>query len=480
MTQSGSADVRISPTAFWSAAAAVALLVVLLHFPAFVRPVVDPDEATAAALAQGMVEGKDLYVEVVDRKPPGMQYLYVASFEITGSDSLVPVRVLMFMAEAAAAVILALSLTDRRERRLLVVALFMFGTATLPLVDSHSASSEGFMVLPVTIAWWCSRRNRPVLAGVALAAAVLLKQPAIFVALPVAFNLWRAPNGPRRAATSLVTTVAVWLGVGALFGLGDFLFWNVSGNSAYLFSESLLRIVGTGAAAVALFLVGHLVLVWLAGKGWRDRGDDVDLWLWLAAAVLGVLAGQRFWGHYFLQLLPPLTALAATQLHRHRVEKVAAVLVATTLVPWAVLTLLPQPNLPPFDDTVAAVEARTGPGDPILVWGTFPEAYWSSGRPMASRFPHTNFVTGVNQSEPTAGAPDDLCADLERSRPRLIVDMSGTGLRAADEAPLEESEVMTPVMRSYSRVDDAGIEEPDGVVLYELTGPWVGCDDQRG
>jgi hypothetical protein len=470
MAQQGTTDVRTSSALFWWACAVLAVVIVLLHFPALTRPVVDPDEATAAVLAREMLDGGRLYVDVVDRKPPGMQYLYAMSFQATGSESLVPLRFLMFLAQGATAVVIAVTLVRSRWERFVTVALFMFGTATLPLVDAHSASAEGFMVLPVTLAWWCSRRSRPFLAGLLLAAAVLIKQPAVFAALPIVFNLWRRPDGPRLVAIGGIAFSALYLVAGSLFGLRDFVFWNVSGNSAYLFSQPLIGILATGIGTVALFALGHIVLLGLTGRAWTDRRTHPDLWLWLIAASAGVIVGQRFWGHYFLQLLPPLTALAATQLHRFSLRKITAAAVVTTLVPFAVFTALPQPNLPSYERVVAEIEARSGPDDALFIWGTFPEVYWASGRPMATRFPHTNFVTGVNQAGPTEGTVADLCRDLDRSQPMLVLDMAPAGLRAADEAPIDRWPEMRSVLGGYTPV-----AEIDGAVLYERTEPWIGC-----
>jgi hypothetical protein len=466
-------QVETRKTTPWLAIAGVALLAAIFHAPAFVMPLVDIDEATTSILATSIIDGDGLYSDVVDRKPPGLPYLYATVFEVTGTESLVPLRLLMFALEAAAASLIAVAFTRAWRDRLVVVGLFMFGTAALPLVDAHSASAEGFMLLPVTLAWWWSRNDRPLAAGAALAAAVLLKQPAVFVLVPVVYNLCRFPRGKRRSVVALTTFLAIYGGVAVSFGLGDFLFWNVTGNSAYLWSEPILGLVAKGAFAVGLFAVTHLVLLWLAGQALPDWRKDVDLWLWLGAAALGVLAGQRFWGHYFLQLLPPLAALAATQIHRFSAKSVFVVAAVTTLVPVTIFTLVPRDNLPPYERIVREIEANSEPDDAIFVWGTFPEAYWASERPMATRFPHTNFVTGVNQGVPTPGAPEQMCADLERSRPRLVLDMSGTRIRAVERMPMHRSQDMASVMESYSAV--AYI---NGAVLYQLTQAWTGCRAQ--
>lgn len=479
MTIDRNADVATAAGSWWAAGVAVLVVFLVLHVPAYLPAVVNQDEATAASLAMEMARGEDLYVDIVDRKPPGMQVLYVASIELTGSSSLVPVRLLMLGCVVAAAAVLAVNVTDRRDEQVFAFALFLLGTTTMGFIDAHSASSEGFLLLPVVLAWVCSKNERAVLAGALLAVAVLLKQPAVFFIIPIAYNLWRGSRGRRGLALALVSLgamAAVCVVVGVWYGLDEFVFWNLSGNSSYLFSRPPHILAARALGATVLFVFGHLVAVWLAARAWPDRRQHIDLWLWLAAAIVGVSVGQRFSGHYYLMLLPPLVALAAPQLGAYSRRTIATALVITTLVPWAVLTWAPQPDLADPEQAVVAIDVHSEPDDSLLVWGVFPEAYWASGRPMATRFPHTNFVTGVNQSEPTEGAVGQLCADLERSQPELILDMSDTGLRSAGRSPMRDFAPVQPVLEAYEPVVEIDDGDLAGAVLYRRSGPWRGCD----
>ncbi len=101
-----------------------------------------------------------------------------------------------------------------------------------------------------------------------------------------------------------------------------------------------------------------------------------------------------------------------------------------------VTVLMPRPDLPPYVRLVAQIDRLSDRDDPILVWGVFSEATWASARPMASRFPHTNFVTGVDQGRPTQGALEDLCQDIEARPPTLIIDTSPANVRDSGKAPM--------------------------------------------
>ncbi len=64
-------------------------VVIVLHLPGLDNRVFNNDEAYIATVADVLAHGGRLYVDVVDRKPPGVFYLYHWLFELTGSTALV-------------------------------------------------------------------------------------------------------------------------------------------------------------------------------------------------------------------------------------------------------------------------------------------------------------------------------------------------------------------------------------------------------
>ena len=475
----GLAVLDSSPWAWPLAAAGLFALGLVAHFPIFTSPVLDVDEATVGSIAQEILRGRHLYGDLVDRKPPLLFILYALSFVIVGGGSLLPIRLMMVALEVACGLIIAATLCSRWRDRLVVAGLFVLGTATFPLADAHAASFEAYLILPMTLAWWFSRKGRAVPTGVALVVSTLVKQSAVFTVIPMIYNLWRQPNGPRKVGIMLATFGGLYLAVGSSFGLKQFLFWNLTGNASYLGASSLLGLAGRAILTLGIYGVSHVALVWLAARGWAERRAHLDLWLWLGSAVLGVLIGQHFFGHYYLQMLPPLAAVAATQVGRlNRVElgRVVGVTVVITAL-WLGITVfvLPRPDLPPYVRLVDQIDQLSGPDEPILVWGVFSEATWASDRPMASRFPHTNFVTGVDQGGPTPGALADLCADLERTPPRLIIDTSPANVRDSGKAPIRDVPELASVLASYRRAADV-----NDIVIYQLVNPDVHCGAGSG
>ena len=297
-------------------------LAYLVHFPIFTSNRLDVDEASVGSIAQGLLRGGHLYGNLVDRKPPALFYLYAASFWSTHSNSLIPVRILIVGLEAVTGLVIGVALCQAWRHRLAIAALFIMGTATFAYNDAHAAGFEAAMLLPITLAWWFSRKGMAVAAALALVVAVLIKQPAAFTLLPVAYNLWHQPDGRRRlaifTATGAVAYAVVALGVRAAVR-------SCSGTSpataATSASTPWSTPIGVAVISTGIYAVSHVVMVWLAARAWPERKLQVDLWLWLASALVGVAVGGHFFGHYFFQVLPPLAALGATQIARGHPEQ---------------------------------------------------------------------------------------------------------------------------------------------------------------
>ena len=146
-----------------------------------------------------------------------------------------------------------------------------------------------------------------------------------------------------------------------------------------------------GARQTGWFLAGHVVLVVLAALAWRHRREDTDLWLWTLSGFLAVLAGFRFFPHYYLQLLPPLCLLATRTLTSSRLftrrwvlAGLALVLAGTT---WYYLAqAFPRTDRPGRDDRVrrCAIASATTPLRAAACWcgATRPR---STGLPTAYR-----------------------------------------------------------------------------------------------
>jgi 4-amino-4-deoxy-L-arabinose transferase-like glycosyltransferase len=459
-------------TAGWRFVLVVIAMAAVTHLPGLVRTeVLNPDEAFLATQARVLNDGGQLYRDAVDRKPPLVPYLYAATARITGSDNLVWVRLLAVAAHVATALLLAAIARRRWGERAGFGAALLYLVASVGLVveDSQAANFEVFMLPLMCAAVFLADRGRNASAGFAAGMATMAKQVAATTMLPLAYLAWRRDRvaGVLRVVAAFVFPIAI---AAALFGWSDYFFWVFTGTGSYLDpSGSWSVAIGRGAWGSFMFLIANLGALILVVGGWRRRRVDLDLWLWLAAALIGAASGLRFFGHYYLQLAPPFALLAASSLvGATRAVWTRTLVLAGACVAVALgLAFSSHPSLlRPYERVAAAVDARTAPDDHIFVWGQFPEIYWASNRLPATRFLTSGFLTGfgggrsathVGRQYAVDGAWDDFNTDLSLHPPALIVDASAGTSYAVDRFP----EFAALLADSYTRVEDV-----DGVVLY--------------
>ncbi|MGK5642507.1 ArnT family glycosyltransferase [Streptomyces sp. URMC 126] len=461
---------------FWAGLLPVlTALALVTRLPSFLRPLWNPDEGFLATQARMLAQGAVLYRTVVDRKPPLLPWLYEACFHAFGDGSLLPVKGLAVAAQLATAVLLASFARCRWGERAGRTAgvLYLLVSIGLEPEDAQAATFEVFAVPWTAAALWCADRGRWGRAGLATAAALLTKQTGGAVLAPVLLMLWTARPAARGGTAALALGVTLPVAAAAwVCGPARLLFWCVTGSGTYASVEGTVAASAARAVANAGVLttscagllapVGILLLA-------RRRVAPPELWLWLIASAVAVTTGFHFFGHYYLQLIPPLTLLATAALHvlPEAVRRVAAVLSALSCAAFLTAGLLATPPELPHSLRVAdAVRARTAPADPVLIWGMHPEQYWFAGRPPAGRFLTAGLLTNysggrdasaVGEAYGVPGGWPVFRRELRARPPALVVDDSRG-------RPYEVARV--PSLRAFLRGGYARVGNVEGAVLY--------------
>ncbi len=465
----------------------VLVLVGALRLPAFFVDVFNSDETFLATQAEVIRDGGNLYKEAADRKPPLVPYLYAGTFELLGTNDLWSVRVLAMLAAALTAWLVAVEARRRYGRRAGWAAglLTVFALVAFAPQDGQAANFEIFMLPAMTAAVLLARRGRGISAGVAVAAATLAKQTGAATLLPVLYLVWKARG--RRGITEALGGFGVPIALVALgFGPGQLLYWTVLGNGSYVSVKTASTYVLSMFAVMSLaWVVCNLPIVWRLPAAWRarytatrDGAHDLDLWLWLASAVLSVMVGLRFFGHYYLQLVPPLAIITAGALHRgsRRAARVTVAVAATFAIGFSAAGYFMRP----FDadlqykNVSKYLADHTRPDDRVLVWGSVPEIYWASGTRPATRFITTSgFLGGAQPGRPPEdAAPEDsspvawdwFFEDLAaHPLPRFIVDTAPAKIRGAEWTPIRRFPRLEALLQSQYRF----VSSFNGIDLYE-------------
>lgn len=443
----------------------------------------NPDELLWAVSAREFLAGKTLYRDVWLDKPPGATLIYAGVFALTGV-KMVAIRIFAQLYVFLTALVVRAIAKQFFDERIGWFAAFLFSYLSVNYFpeDMILLNTELLMLLPYSAAAWCFLRallrdDQRVAyffaAGMLTAAAALIKPVALcnllFFAVAPFF-----PKSRRDART--IATAAFNVAAGSLLVLGAFyLILDVTEAREAFVRDALL----TGSHYVTdqtwaetlrrstglLSYVGYNAAFFvLAALAFRKR-DNARIWmgLWLLASLLGAAAGRRFYGHYFIQLIPPLAVLSAAGLSKLtrqlraapdlKLRTLAAALLLTTafsfyrfqertiIFAWDTVIRRPVSDrwlLTRFNRDIAIIagyiDAHSAPQDPIFVWGFKPEIYYASKRPLASRYLSFVPLTGWTHGMPAAldfSAQSQwvlgrklLLEDLERSKPLYIVDMA--------------------------------------------------------
>ena len=457
-------------------------LTALLRTPAFTVDVFNSDETFLATQADVIRDGGNLYEEAADRKPPLVPYLYAATFALFSTTALWSVRVMAMLAIALTALFLALEARRRYGNRAAWIAgiLMVLASVAFAPQDGQAANFEIFMLPTMTLAVLLARRGRAFSSGVAVAFATLAKQTGAATLLPVLYLLWRQRG--RRSAVDVLSGFLLPLALVALFvGPGELLFWTTIGNGSYLGIDGHWGMVLlTLLIMTAAFAAVNLPIVWTLPRAWRERRTegrgDTDLWLWLVSAGLSVAVGLRFFGHYYLQLLPPLVLITTGVLMRSSwvaVKRTVALAAAIATVATGLAFLVrPFNEKAPYRPVSQYLKEHAGPNDRILVWGHVPEIYWASGRQPATRFLTSGFLSGwepgrpgndVNPKDATPGAWELFFEDFAAHPPTYILDTAYSGIRGAKYYTIARYSALARVVyRDYEYV-----ETVDGIGIYK-------------
>ncbi|GAA3040115.1 hypothetical protein GCM10020229_59090 [Kitasatospora albolonga] len=448
-------------TGYWTRLVPVlAVLATVTHIPSFLRPVWSPDEGYLATQARMLADGGVLYDTVVDRKPPLLPWLYEACFALFGSASLWPLRTLAIVAHLVTAILLASIARGRWGNRAggAAGALYLLVSIGLSPEDTQAATFEVFMLPAMVAAFRYAERRRWLAAGIAVALCSLTKQTGGAVMLPV---LWMLLQDARlrgvRWQPALfkicfgfalpITLVAV-----ILTNPKGFLFWVVTGSGDYAslggaWLQMTGRALGNSAILLAAGLgflapVGHRLWLRLRHRALpsprgEEHGSSSDLWVWLLSSVVAVSTGFHFFGHYYLQLMPPLVLLGTGAVATSKIRW-RPVLVYSSVASFAFCALAvfwPGQRMDHTSQVASTIAEQTTAKDTVLVWGMHPELYWLADRRPVTRYLTAGFLTNfsggkdgkdVGEQYSMADAWQTFDQELAtKGLPEIVVDDSG-------------------------------------------------------
>ena len=492
---------------------------------------VNGDEGVRALTATRLLEGARLYADVVTDKPPGATLFYAAVFALFGrSMKAVHLAAAVWNFVTAIMIYLVAARFSGRRRGLWAAGLFVYFSTNYLTQDMMAANTELLMALPYTAGFYLflkahhslrlanESRSPSLHSVVALLAAGLMtgfattfKQTGMFnlgfFALYEMFEAYgaRKSYGADRRAwikaslkrsfirlsliaigfiAVLVALLAWLLAIGAL---ADFWRNAIALNRFYIGSDPaglwLKFMVGRGLGYVFFNATLWALALWAAARSIRRVYKDIEYdslarpmfpclnvaaALWGAVSLLSVMISGRFFGHYFIPVLPALSLLAAEgvgllgqRMHdpiRKRSAWVTAAILGflflvgfarahhrTAILAYETITGARTRWSEQWGMTERQHEAeliadslrgKIAEGEPLYIWGYAHDVYWRTGCRPASRylapyyidgrFPDAEDKTVASDDQPWREASENLIEDLRRARPRLILDVYGS------------------------------------------------------
>lgn len=473
----------------------------------------DKDEFFFSIIGTEWLRGGLPYVATFDIKPPGLFFIFAAVQSLFGA-SLATIKGMEVVAVSLGAyAIYALVRANGTERMALWVAILY---PVYTLVVGGTVAVNMILQLPFLIAAFgatfaavredaslADRLRNAFLAGLAIGAAGMVKQTAIFEA--TAAFIFLVAYGERRRVPLLAGLFILGAALPAVaFGV----YFLAAGHFAEMFNAAVVLALGrTGGDVLAAYgpelaynftpvgtvvnlVAGAVPLFFLWGgalfAGLRVRRVTaavprrllIGSVLWLVASVASVAVGRGLVGYYVLATVPPLLILAGA-FFCHGLDiapgRRSAAFVTTLAAAVLVAGVIDRANL--FTPSVflagdydaareVAADIRAhgaGPDDRLLVLNRGFAIYVETGLLPPSPYFHTVHLLGVF---PTP-SPDPLGASLT-ANPRFIV-IADPSVRHVTELPARIDRALDYVAQHY-RVAGTVTGAKDSYTLYEFRG----------
>lgn len=315
---------------------------VLLRFLSFFPTVIDHDESTYIVIADALLHGKVYWRDVIDTKPIGIFTLF-GIFQALFGKSIFMIRVLTAVWISITAWMLYLV-----HRKLLPASapdvynsgpvasgmIYMLMTSMFTFFGV-SPNTELFFNLFTITAIWLILQHRHIIwffiAGLLLGMGFMIKYVVLFDAIALGlFFIWRQVMD--RASWAWWLSRCVGMGIGFLIplaftwwyyrqmGMDDtFLFFTFELSGRYFhhppISDYLIFLLDSFARYAPI----TFWFVYCANK-WRVTGPSLPVlsFLWGGLALIIVLVPGKFFGHYFIQVMAPMSLLAGSFFDQRR------------------------------------------------------------------------------------------------------------------------------------------------------------------
>lgn len=423
----------------------------VLRLPSLFEPIWYGDEGIYQVIGDSLNNGKLLYTEIFDNKPPLLYWLYA----ILNSDQFTVRLASLLFGLFSVIIFFFLSKKLFKESRIHILTTFIFAVLFgLPMYEGNIANAENFMLFPILAsAFFIINQKRFLVAGLLLGLAFLFKIVAIFdfaaflifcfivnfdslkkevKIFPFVFGF----SLPIIAVTIFFISNGTFTDFlkAALFTNISYVSWgNNIGNLPFLL---ILKLIVLGIFTLYIFTKRKIF-----GK------SALFILLWLAFSLFNALFSQRPYTHYVLVLISSLSLMIGLVLSDKKHQKIFFIFLLISLVVLIKVfgTPKPQKNIyyyqnfisyvygaktmmqyqaffdrnTPVDYEIARfIRPKLRENDTIFVWGNNAQLY-----KMVGVVAPTKYVVAYHMINYKDGI-ENTKKQIEKTKPKFIVVMT--------------------------------------------------------
>lgn len=455
----------------WGAAAILALgaIIVLQSRIQLLAIPLERDEAGFAYIGHWLLRGKELYVDMVDNKLPGLYMLYALITSLFGYNA-TGVHIGLLLVNIASGVCFYLLLREVYNKMIAALATaFFLLLVTAPNVVGFAAHATQILlpfVLGGFLLFWrgisSGKRHLFFFAGLLLGFAFMIKQQSVVFGILAAGFWW-----PLRIRKGERIPVMEWvlLGIGGLLPVAITIsYFYLTGHLNELFFWTYLQPAGMAATfnitRSELFfnifpkIIVEFVFIWIVAAAgliaiWLSGFHKNKSLFGVLLGVLGlgsVVIGAAFYNHYFILAMPGIALLAAffiywLSMRKGLVGEWLAFGLAIFLLLWPVIKLKEyffkpdyavihqkaynQNLFPEIERIGEELAKRVKEGDRIAVLGSEPGVLMAADREGCSK--HLFMYPLLSDPKTSPALQQEFIQELQNCSPEYIVWNNASG-----------------------------------------------------
>lgn len=425
----------------------------ILRLPSLFEPLWYGDEGIYQVIGSSLNNGKLLYKEVFDNKPPLLYWLYA----ILHSDQFL-IRLASLIAGLIAIVIfflLSKKLFENNKNNIHYVTTLIFAILYgIPMLEGNIANAENFMLLPILVSsFFIVSQKRFFIAGLLLGIAFLFKIVAVFdfsaffiFYLIIHFHSLKKHIKLLPIAIGFILPI---LSIALLFIFNgtfvDFVKAVFISNISYVGYGNRI-----GAFPILLFIKLIILVIftlYVFTKRKKINESSLFILIWFAFSLFNALFAQRPYTHYLLVLITSFSLMIGLILFDKKYQKTIAIFFFIGLL--TIITVFGIPNFnkstsyyqnfisfvlggktmtsyqaffdrnTPFDYEIARfIKPKLSKNDTIFIWGNNAQLYQ-----LLRVIPATKYIVVYHISDYKDGVITTKIA-IEKTKPKFIVVMS--------------------------------------------------------